>query len=212
MKFIYKNNPLLTAKKYQYKKASNNENDSKYSKFIKNLEENGIGVNKISETTSAIGIELTQFVHPNLGLIEEIITSAATDAGINKNIKKDLKVADLTAVSEINSDFKNNSNLVYERKKARSFNTSTGIKFRPFLASREEFFKGALLVENDSEYVLLDNLIFISNLKYSFIRDAAFSLSWSFLLGINSSLNLLLIVKPFIILNLSLLSLSLVIV
>ena len=78
-------------KKYQYKKAQNNEDASKYSKFIKNLNENGIGVNKISETASSIGVELTQFVHPNIGLIEEIISSAAIYAGINKNIKKNIK-------------------------------------------------------------------------------------------------------------------------
>ena len=28
------------------------------------------------------------------------------------------------------------------------------IRFRPFLASREEFFKGALLVENDTEFII----------------------------------------------------------
>ena len=167
LKFIYKSNPKLSVKKYKYQKATDNEDGDKYSKFIKNLEENGIGVNKISETTSSIGVELTQFVHPNIGLIEEIISSAAMDAGINKNIKKDLKIADLKAVSEIDSEFIKNSDLIYERKKTKSFNTSTGIKFRPFLASREEFFKGALLLENDSEFILRDNLFFNTNLKYS---------------------------------------------
>jgi len=164
---VYKSNPKSSVKKYKYQKAADNEDGDKYSKFIKNLEENGIGVNKISETTSSIGVELTQFVHPNIGLIEEIISSAAMDAGINKNIKKDLKIADLNAVSEIDSEFIKNSDLIYERKKTKSFNTSTGLKFRPFLASREEFFKGALLLENDSEFILRDNLFFNTNLKYS---------------------------------------------
>ena len=167
IKFIYKNNPKTSIKKYQYKKASNIEEDNKYTKFIKNLEENGIGVNKISETTSSIGVELTQLIHPNLGLIEEIISSAAMDAGIYKNIKKDLKIADLNAVSEIDSNFEKNANLIYERKSTKNFNTKTGIKFRPFLASREEFFKGAILLENDSEFILRDNLFFNINLKYS---------------------------------------------
>ena len=167
VKFVYKSNPKSSVKKYKYQKATDNEDGDKYSKFIKNLEENGIGVNKILETTSSIGVELTQFVHPNIGLIEEIISSAATDAGINKNIKKDLKIADLNAVSEIDSEFIKNSDLIYERKKTKSFNTSTGIKFRPFIASREEFFKGALLLENDSEFILRDNLFFNTNLKYS---------------------------------------------
>ena len=35
------------------------------------------------------------------------------------------------------------------------------------MASREEFFKGALLLENNSEYVFSDNFFFSSNLKYS---------------------------------------------
>ena len=48
-----------------------------------------------------------------------------------------------------------------------SFNTKTGFKFRPFLASREEFFKGAFLLENDSEFILKDNLFFNTNIKYS---------------------------------------------
>lgn len=167
VKFIYKNNPRLSVKKYQYKKAQNNDNGSKYSKLIKNLEENGIGVNKISETTSSIGLELTQFVHPGIEVIEEIILSSASDAGINKNIKKDLKIADLKAVSEIDSSFEKNSKLIYERQKTRNFNTNTQIKFRPFLASREEFFKGAILLENDSELILRDNLFFNMNFKYS---------------------------------------------
>ena len=167
IKFIYKSNPKSSVKKYKYQKASDNEDGDKYSKFIKNLEENGIGVNKISETTNSVGVELTQFVHPNISIIEEIISSAAMDAGINKNIKKDLKIADLKAVSEIDSEFIKNSDLIYERKKTKSFNTSTGIKFRPFLASREEFFKGAILLENDSEFILRDNLFFNTNLKYS---------------------------------------------
>ena len=62
LKFIYKNNPKVSTKKYKYKKAPTNEWDNQYSKLIKNLEENGIGVNKITETASSIGLELTQFV------------------------------------------------------------------------------------------------------------------------------------------------------
>ena len=40
------------------------------------------------ETSSSIGLELTQFMHPNLQLVEDIIQQAAIDAGINKDIKK----------------------------------------------------------------------------------------------------------------------------
>ena len=163
----YKNNPKATVKVYEYKKAPVNESDNKYTKLINNLEENGIGVNRISETASSIGIELTQFVHPGIEVIEEIILSSASDAGIKKNIKKDMKIADLDAIREIDSSFEKNSKLIYERQESRSFNTNTQIKFKPFLASREEFFKGAFLLENDSEFILRDNLFFNTNLKYS---------------------------------------------
>lgn len=166
-RLTYKFDPKTSVKKYQYKKAESSEEDTKYVKLIKNLEENGIGINKITESANSIGLELTQFVHPNLGIIEEIISSSARDAGISKNIKKDIRVADLNAYSEIDAAFKQSSKLIYERKKTSSFKTKTGLKFRPFLASREEFFKGAFLLENDSEYVIKDNFSLHTNLKYS---------------------------------------------
>ena len=166
LRFVYKNNPKTTYKKYEYK-GENNKNNDKYQNLITNLERNGVGVNKIIESANSIGLELTQFTHPNLQIVEEIVKQASRDAGIKKDIKKNLKTANLSAVSEYDDKFENQSNLIYERKKSSAFNTSTQIKFRPFIASREEFFKGALLVENDSEYVLLDNLLFITNLKYS---------------------------------------------
>ena len=117
------------------------ENDSKYNKLIKNLEENGIGVNKIYETTKSIGLELTQFIHPDLYVVEEIITQAKIDSGINKNIKKDLVIADLKAISEIDSDYQNSAKTIYERKSTRSINTANSIRFRPFLASQRGVFQ-----------------------------------------------------------------------
>ena len=168
LKFIYKNNPKKSIKKYEYKKADDiDENDSKYNKLVKNLEENGIGVNKIYETSKSIGLELTQFIHPDLYVVEEIITQAKIDSGINKNIKKDLVIADLKAISEIDSDYQNSAKTIYERKSTRRINTANSVRFRPFLASREGFFKGALIAENDTEFIIRDNLFFHSNLKYS---------------------------------------------
>lgn len=167
LRFVYKNNPKNTYKKYKYQTAETRKEDSKYDKLITNLEYNGIGVNRILETSNSIGLELTQFTHPNLQLIEEIIFQASKDAGIKKDVKKNIKIVDLNALSEFGEDFERDSNLIYKRVSNRAFNTTTGIKFKPFLASREEFFKGALLVENDSEYVIRDNLLFHMNLKYS---------------------------------------------
>ena len=167
-KFVYKNNPKKVIKRYQYKRSENiKPGDDKYKRFIKNIENNGIGVNKIIESDDSVGIELTQFTHPSLDIVEEIITSASIDAGIDKSIKTELRIADLQAKTEFNEDFIEKSELIYQRKESKKLSTSTKLVLRPFLASREEFFKGALLLENNSEYIIKDNFFFSSNIKYS---------------------------------------------
>ena len=171
LRFVYKNDPKKSFKKYDYKKSRTTENDNKYNRLIKNLEENGIGVNKISETSRSLGLELTQFIHPDLNVVEGIIAQASRDAGIKKNVKKDIKIANLKALTEIDDEFNNNARTIYERETSRRFNSGTKIRFKPFIASREEFFKGALLVENDTEIIIRENLFFNSNLKYSLANN-----------------------------------------
>jgi len=166
LKFVYKNDPKST-EKYQYQKPEINEDDNKYAKLIKNLEDNGIGVKRISESSRSIGLELTQFIHPDLNIVEEIIAEASRNSGIKKTLKTDIEIANLKAVSEIDDTFRRNAKTIYERQTINRFSTSTGIRLRPFLASREEFFKGAVLIENDSEFILRENLFFNTNLKYS---------------------------------------------
>ena len=167
LRFSYKNNPASSLKKYNYQSAKTNEDADKYKKLIKNLEKNGIGVNKIVETSESLGLELTQSIHPNLDVIEEIIFAASSDSDINKEVKTDLKIADLLVISEIDESFSNESRLIYEREKTSKVISTNNFVFRPFLASREEFFKGAILFENNFEYVIKDNFFFSSNLKYS---------------------------------------------
>ena len=167
LRFVYKNNPVDSKRAYIYEPAEVKNDWNKYTKLRANLENNGIGVNKIVETSDAIGIELTQFSHPNLNVIEEIISIAKLESGIKKDIKKDLRIANLQAFSEYDQAFERNSKLIYERKDTSKFNTDTKLTIRPFLASREEFFKGAILLENNSEYIIKDNFFFSSNLKYS---------------------------------------------
>ena len=113
------------------------------------------------KSSDSIGIELTQFTHSNLDIIEEIIASASIDAGIEEEIKKDLRIVNLKAVSEIDETFERDSEIIYERKKKSNFYTSNNLVFRPFIAAREEFFKGAFLIENNSEYVIRDSLILV---------------------------------------------------
>ncbi len=167
LRFIYKNNPRETKPRYGYKKSDHKKSDTKYVKLIRNLNENGISVNKIFEDSNQIGIQMNQFAHPNLDIIDEIIRRASIDAGIEKPIKKDLRIADLKATSEYDETFQKSANLIYQKRYKKKFNSNTKLSLRPFLASREEFFKGALLIENNAEYIIKENFFFSSNLKYS---------------------------------------------
>jgi hypothetical protein len=177
LRFVYKNNPKTTLKKYEYKNPTPDdyddyENRNKYGKLIRNLDKNSIGVNKITETSKSIGLELTQFVHPNIKLVEQIINQAKVNSGIEKDIKTDLKIAGLSAISEIDEDFQRSAKTIYQRKTLKNVvSTSTNIRFRPYIASREEFFKGALLLVNNTEIVIRKNLFLNWNLKYNLVNN-----------------------------------------
>ena len=141
LRFTYKNNPQISNKKYKYKSYETDRETDKYTKLRNNLEKNGIGVTKIIEDSSSIGLELTQFIHPNFNIIEEIIYAATSDSGIEKEVKTDIKIADLEVISEHDDSYSSNSKTIYQRKETSSFNTSTNFVLRPFIASREEFSK-----------------------------------------------------------------------
>ena len=166
-KFTYKNDPVTTYQRSQYARGDLREGDNKYTQLINNLEENGIGVKKLTESAGSIGLQLSQVIHPNLQVVEQIIAQSARDAGITKEIKKDIEIANLLAVSEIDDAYEKTAQTIYERRSSKKYSTSTRLQFRPFLASREEFFKGALMLENDTEFIIRKNLFFNTNLKYS---------------------------------------------
>jgi hypothetical protein len=170
LRFIYKNNPLSIKSSYGYrkpkeKKIIDKKND--YSFFINSLESNGIGVNKIIEGAEKVGVEVTQFTHTNFDVIEQIIRTAKNESQIDKDMQVDYRIGDLQAYSSISKDTIENSEIIFKRKKTRNFNSSTKLNVRPFLAAREDFFKLAVLLENNNEYIIQDNLFFSSNLKYS---------------------------------------------
>ena len=166
-KFVYKNDPVKTFQQNQYARGDRRRGDNKYTQLINNLEENGIGVKKLTRNANSIGLQLTQVIHPNLKIVEDIINQSARDAGITEDIVKDIEVANLLAVKEIDDYYRSSAQTIYERSTTKRFSTNTRANFRPFLASREEFFKGAFLVENDSEFIIRENLFFNTNIKYS---------------------------------------------
>lgn len=168
--FSYKKDAANTSGPKKYKKIERRSGASSVDYLVETLESNGIGVNKVLEGARSIGIEVTQFTHPNLNLIEEILYTARSDAGVEKDIKYNYKIADLDVYSEFDDSYEKNSKLIYERKKSRNFNSYNEFSIRPFLASREEFFKFAIIYQNNSEYIIKDNFFFHSNLKYT-IKD-----------------------------------------
>ena len=170
LKFIYKTDAKSKENAYKYSNVKYDKSMDKYGNFIKKLQSNGIGVNRIIEKADSIGIEISQFTHPNLDLVEEILMTAKMDSGIKKDIKTDIRIADLQASNDIEDQYYRNSKLIYERDSKVRYETSTKLKIRPFIAAREGFFKLALLLENDSEFIIKDNLFFASNIKYS-IKD-----------------------------------------
>tara|TARA_B100001989_G_scaffold37351_1_gene22439 strand:+ start:51294 stop:53249 length:1956 start_codon:yes stop_codon:yes gene_type:complete len=165
-KFIYKKD-RSSKPVYEYKKPERPEKPNKYDNFIGNLESNGIGVNKIVEGSKKIGLEISQFQHPSLQIVDEIIKKAKKDSKINKEINTNYKIANLDALETFQDNSFENPRLIYKKGKARGFNTDTSVVFRPFIAGREGFLKFAMLLENDSEYIFSDNFFFSSNLKYS---------------------------------------------
>ena len=72
-KFVYKNNPVKTFQQNEYARGDLRRGDNKYTQLINNLEENGIGVKKLTENANSIGLQLTQVIHPNLKVVEDII-------------------------------------------------------------------------------------------------------------------------------------------
>ena len=50
-----------------------NENVEAVDHLIQTLESNGIGFNKVVESARGLGIQVTQFSHPNLNMIEEYL-------------------------------------------------------------------------------------------------------------------------------------------
>lgn len=167
LKFTYKNNPNDQISRYRFKPIQTSEDLTKYDKFKENLANNGVGVNKILKNGEKLGIEVTQFAHGDIGTIKEIIGVAKQQSGISEDVLTNYKIVDLKVIEGFDASFEEDSEVIFSKNRQRGFNTSTKLNFRPFIAAREGFLKAALLLENDSEYLFSDNLIFSANLKYS---------------------------------------------
>jgi len=167
LKFVYKNNPMKESPRYSYKRPKKEQSDNKYKNLRKNLQNNGIGVNKIFKNQDIVALEITQFSHTNINTINQIIDTAKKVSNIDEEIVANYKIVDLDAVKNFEESRFTNDDIIFSRNKKSRLKSSNQIRIRPFLAAREGFLKGAILFENDTEYLFKDNLIFSSNVKYS---------------------------------------------
>ena len=139
LKFIYKQNPKQEIPDISiYLKIK--EDTSSYEQFIANLNNNGIGVNKIIKKGKIIGVDITQFIHPNVNVINEIIDNAKSDSSLTEEVLVNYKM-DLSVIENYDNSFEEESEQIYIRNKQKGFNSSTKFNFRPFLASRKDFSK-----------------------------------------------------------------------
>ena len=106
----------LEAKQFKYVTATKIENESKETSFIRNLQANGLGINEIFEDSDTIGVEVMQFTHPSLDIIEEIIMTAKGESGIDKDIRVNYTIHGLNAEDEFDQAFKNRSKQIYQRQ------------------------------------------------------------------------------------------------
>ena len=166
LKISYKK-ALSSKPNYTYKRGVKDDKSSSYEHLRSSLQRNNIGVNKIVKDKETVGIEITQFQHESKEIIEEIIFSAVQESELKERLLVNYKVANLIASENYDDQFVSRSNIIYERKASKKFSTSTNFNMRPFLASREDFLKLALMVENNSEYVFSEGFFFSSNLKYT---------------------------------------------
>ena len=77
-----------------------------------------------------------------MDIVEQIIDFSALEAGIDKEIKKELKVANLSSLTEYNSRSVQNAKLIYERPTSQNLILILILKLGHFLEPEKVFING----------------------------------------------------------------------
>ena len=149
--------------KTEYVKVRNKKAD-KYKDLINRLGANSIGVTKIEKSNDKVYIDISQFKHHNFLDLEYFVDKSIQDSNLTEEVIKTYKVAGLEVINP--KITKEDTETLYQRQ-FRGLRQSTSLNIRPFIASREEFLKYSLLIENNAELILSDNLFFSTNIKLS---------------------------------------------
>ena len=138
LKFSYKNSEKDFSK-HQYKSLSDsNRTENKYINFMNTLQNNDIGVKQIVEKDRKIGIQVTQFSHPSLDIIEEIIMTAKAENNIEEEVITNYEIVNLKAVENFDQSFEDGAKLSLKGD-VRGWNQSTRLAIRPFLLLERVF-------------------------------------------------------------------------
>ena len=137
---------------------------NRYENLRRILALNNIGVSKISKENDQLHLEITQYQFSTFNKLDSVVSSSIEESEVKEVVVKSYGIAGLKVI-EPNSKVEYEDN-IYTRKD-KGLNQAFSLNIRPFLASREEFFKGALLLEHDSEIILGKGLFFSTNLKIS---------------------------------------------
>lgn len=153
------------AKEHEYKTIKNKTNNY-YDNLIKILQLNEVGISNIKKENDKVAISVTQFKH-EYEQLNKILEEGIKDSGLTEEVLISYKIAGLEVIKS--SDL-SEAEIVYINS-YKGFSDNLSLKLRPFIASREDFLKVALLLEYDFEYIFSENLFFSSNLKLSLIDN-----------------------------------------
>lgn len=161
LNFSYKDSFLLKEIKYK-----NNVNLSidRYENLRKLLQLNNIGISEIYEDDNGVYVQVTQNSYKDFLDLDYVVDKAIADSNFTEEVIKTYTTAGLkirTSESQIK-----NKKIIYKNK-YKGINQSISPRFRPFIASREDFLKFGILLEHDAEFILSENLFVSTNLKYS---------------------------------------------
>tara|TARA_Y100000992_G_scaffold148494_1_gene98964 strand:+ start:12739 stop:14706 length:1968 start_codon:yes stop_codon:yes gene_type:complete len=159
--------------------GGNEKIDSIY-KLSNALSRNGIGLNNVSQNDELAEVSVTQTKFSNQYEPNEIINSITNELFSNQDLIVTHKYLGMEVLSTFHKGERHNvRNESYVREVSKKeitfasnrkfpiFINTISPRIRNFIASREAFYHGAFLIENDLEVLFRDNIVLISNFKYS---------------------------------------------
>lgn len=160
-------------------KNLNTQADS-FNALQKILGDSEIGLKSISKNNKALIASVRQISYPDHQLSDNYVTIKSAEIarlnGLNEIVVKQfyqgMEVANSTYDVDYGYKVKNkkseSSELIYDvRDQFPYISSQIYPSIRNFIAGREQFYFGGVFLENDTAVVLKENIIFISNLKYS---------------------------------------------